>query len=83
MNDFPLKYSEALQPGKFRPERTESKFKPIDLMKRKGKRCGCHWAAGVSMALPLSRMVHFSTLTLFLNIQLTIQESKCRAVDDG
>jgi hypothetical protein len=76
MNDFPLKYSEANQPGRFRPVPTEFKFKLTNLMKRKGKRCGCRWPAGVSTAFSLSRMVHFSSLNLFPNIQPANQESK-------
>src|ERR1700688_1745658 len=65
MNDFPLKYSEANQPGKFRPVPTEFILKLTNFMKRKGKRCSCIWPAGVSTALSFSRMVHFSSLTLF------------------
>jgi hypothetical protein len=75
MNDFPLKNSEACQPGKFRPVLAEFKFKLKDLMKRKGKRCGCRSAAGMRTARSLSRMVHFSSLTLFFNIQPANQES--------
>src|ERR1700722_4055715 len=75
MNDFPLKYSEANQPGRYRPITTKIKFKPTDLIKRMGKRCGCRWPTEMRTARLLSLMVHFSSLTLFFNIQLENQES--------
>jgi hypothetical protein len=80
MNDFPLKYSEANQPGRFRPIPTKIKFKPTDLMKRMGKRCGCRLPTEMRTARLLSRMVHFSSLALFFNIQLENQESNWEVI---